>query len=76
MKCLKITATDGTSVVIPGSNVLSVSVSAAKKITSVSYLNTSGAATTAAVSAWNGTNTKYELGCMAPDYIFSAYVSN
>jgi len=76
MQSLKITNTSGVSTIVPLDNVLSVTVSAANLITSVSYVNTLGAATTVSVAAYDGTNDKYEYGHLTEGYIFCAHVAN
>ncbi len=76
MQSLKITTTAGVSTLVPLDNVLSLTVSAANLITSVTYVNTSGTPTTVAVAAFNGTNDKYEYGHLTEGYIFCAHVAN
>ncbi len=76
MQSLKITTTAGVSTLVPLDNVLSLTVSADNLITSVSYVNTLGTPTTVAVSAYDGTNDKYEYGHLTEGYIFCAHVAN
>ena len=76
MQSLKITTTAGVSTLVPLDNVLSLTVSASNLITSVSYVTAAGTPTTVAVSAYNGTNDKYEYGHLTEGYIFCAHVAN
>ncbi len=76
MQSLKITTTANVSTIVPLDNVLSLTVSAANLITSVTYVNTAGTPTTVAVAAYNGTNDKYEYGHLTEGYIFCAHVAN
>jgi hypothetical protein len=76
MQTLKITATNGTSKLIPLDNVLELVVSADFLITSVSYINNVDTPVTVSVAAYNGTNDKYEYGHLEDGYIFSAHVAN
>jgi hypothetical protein len=76
MQTLKITATDGTSKLIPLDNVLELAVNTDFLITSVSYINSSNSPVTVAVAAYNGANAKYEYGHLEDGYIFSAHVAN
>jgi hypothetical protein len=76
MQTLKITATNGTSKLIPLDNVLELVVDTNFFITSVSYVNNANSPTTVAVAAYDGTNDKYEYGHLEDGYIFSAHVAN
>ncbi len=76
MQTLKITATDGTSKLVPLDNVLELVVSTDFLITSVSYITNLNTPTTVAVAAYNGANDKYEYGHLEDGYIFSAHVAN
>lgn len=86
MECLKITASDGTYQIVPDSNVVNIGCAAnsnnkSGKIVSVKYLN--GAAAGApvltvatAIPAWDGTNTKYEYGCLTETGELHVYLAN
>jgi len=76
MQTLKVTATDGTSKLIPLDNVLELVVDTNFLITSVSYINGSNTPVTTAVAAYTGVNDKYEYGHLEDGYIFSAHVAN
>lgn len=76
MQTLKVTATDGTSKLIPLDNVLELVVDTTFLITSVSYINSINTPVTVAVAAYNGTNDKYEYGHLEDGYVFSAHVAN
>ncbi len=76
MQTLKITATDGTSKLVPLDNVLELVVSDNFLITSVSYITNLNTPTTVAVAAYNGINDKYEYGHLTEGYIFCAHVAN
>lgn len=89
MHMLKITSSDGTSVLIPEKNVLQVSVATpvtttqpfvTGRITAVKYLDGTNAAapvtTVVTVAAYNGSNTKYEYGCLLESGQFNPYLKN
>ena len=76
MQILKITASNGTSKLIPYDNVLELVVNTNYFITSVSYINNVNTPVTVSVAAYNGTNDKYEYGHLEDGYIFSAHVAN
>lgn len=67
---LKITNTDGTT--IYSNDVIKVSCASTGKITEVIY----GATTVAAIPAWNGANTKYEIGLLTERGVIVAWLSN
>jgi len=67
---LKITNTDGST--IYSDDVIKVTVSAANKITEVIY----GATTVAAIPAYNGANTKYEVGLLTQEGKMHTWLSN
>jgi hypothetical protein len=76
MQTLKVTATNGTSKLIPLDNVLELVVDTNFFITSVSYVNNVNTPVTVAVVAYNGANEKYEYGHLEDGYVFSAHVAN
>jgi hypothetical protein len=86
MECLKITASNGTYQIVPDSNVVNIGCAAnsnnnSGKITSVKYLNGANAAAptltvVATVAAWDGTNTKYEYGCLTETGELHVYLTN
>ena len=92
MEFLKITQTDGTSVLIPDNYVSKISVAAptapvspaqpfvSGRITAVKYLDAADSAAVVVedvtVAAYDGTNAKYEYGCLLEGGQFSAYLKN
>jgi hypothetical protein len=90
MNYLKITLTDGTyklypedQVIMVGctANVMTGNVLSAGRITDVKHLDGAGAAaptitSVAAITAYSGANTKYEMGCFTHSGTFDAYLRN
>lgn len=74
MKVLKITSAAGVETLIPDNQVYFVEVT--NNLITKAVYNSAGITTTDVVSAYNGTNSKYEVGCLVPGNIFSAYVAN
>jgi hypothetical protein len=75
-KGLMITTSAGVRTFIPEGNVLSISANANRQITAVSYYNATTAPTTAAVSVWDATGTKYEYGVLNNEGVMHALFSN
>ena len=74
MKVLKITDSSNVETLIPDNHIYAVQITN-NLITQVIY-NNAGTTATVTVAAFNGTNNKYEVGCLVPGNIFSAYVAN
>jgi hypothetical protein len=75
MKVLKITSAAGVETLIPDNYVRGVQVTN-NIITRVSYTDLAGIPVNTEVDPFNGANNKYEVGCLVPGNIFSAYVAN
>jgi hypothetical protein len=67
---LKITNTDGSA--IYSDNIISVTVNSAGRITSVTY----GSTTVSSIVAFNGSNTKYEVGHLGSRGVINALLAN
>ena len=91
MEFLKITATNGTSQLIPDNAILNIGVDAPTapvspsqpyitgRITSVKYQSVNTGAlgvTEVTVTAYTGSNVKYEYGCLLPSGQFNPYLKN